>query len=359
MPLPARALALSVLLLACGSTEAPIDAASTDESTEAAGVLPPASGAGGEGEPAPAPETAPDRALDPPCDRARCAERPIIFIHGFGGSNDDWEPLMKALVAEDGRWTGYQLSGVADHAWAPRSIPRSRWLFAFDYYLLTGKDGRGKYTAGPGRIGSNGAFPCPAGGKGYLRAEAPSYDEGFTHEYAADLARYVDDVLRATGAEKVDLAGHSMGGLVSRSYLSFHEGASKVERLLLAASPIEGIPLASVGGAFGVGEPWMKDREMVEIDSGSIVANPKFSPCGVDAVGTWPSQLTLLERRTALPDVIAVTGTRDLFISYERGHHAQTRLHVIADGADHARVPQAKETIALTRQELGGDTSDR
>jgi pimeloyl-ACP methyl ester carboxylesterase len=39
-------------------------------------------------------------------------------------------------------------------------------------------------------------------------------------ENAAILARYVEAVRRATGADRVDLVGHSMGGLISRYYIA-------------------------------------------------------------------------------------------------------------------------------------------
>ncbi|MFQ5857299.1 MAG: esterase/lipase family protein [Anaerolineae bacterium] len=54
-------------------------------------------------------------------------------------------------------------------------------------------------------------------------------------ENAAILARYVDAVRRATGAERVDLVAHSMGGLISRYYVS--QLMPLVERQELPAVP--------------------------------------------------------------------------------------------------------------------------
>jgi triacylglycerol esterase/lipase EstA (alpha/beta hydrolase family) len=50
-------------------------------------------------------------------------------------------------------------------------------------------------------------FPLPGGGTGPIE------------DTAAALAPFVDDVLAQTGSSKVNLIGHSQGGLVSRYYI--------------------------------------------------------------------------------------------------------------------------------------------
>ncbi len=61
---------------------------------------------------------------------------------------------------------------------------------------------------------------------------------------AARLADVVDEALRETGAPKVILVAHSMGGLVSRYYCRALGGEAKVHQLVLLASPTMGAPAA-------------------------------------------------------------------------------------------------------------------
>lgn len=49
-------------------------------------------------------------------------------------------------------------------------------------------------------------------------------------ESSAELGTLVDEVLKSTGADKVDLLGHSEGTVMPRWWLSFRGGAPKVDK---------------------------------------------------------------------------------------------------------------------------------
>jgi pimeloyl-ACP methyl ester carboxylesterase len=63
-------------------------------------------------------------------------------------------------------------------------------------------------------------------------------------EHATTLARVVDDVLRQTGSTRVDLVGHSMGGLVIRAFLAETPKGGVVRRVVTLGTPHAGSKLA-------------------------------------------------------------------------------------------------------------------
>jgi triacylglycerol esterase/lipase EstA (alpha/beta hydrolase family) len=62
-------------------------------------------------------------------------------------------------------------------------------------------------------------------------------------DFAVQLATRIERVCAATGAKQVVLAGHSMGGLVSRAYLR-RFGADRVAKLITIGTPHHGSVLA-------------------------------------------------------------------------------------------------------------------
>lgn len=77
------------------------------------------------------------------------------------------------------------------------------------------------------------------------RATGPIQDS------AAQLSTFVDKVLRATGAAKVSMVGHSQGGMMPRYYIKFLGGARKVDDLVGLAPSNHGTrnPLLLLPGA--------------------------------------------------------------------------------------------------------------
>lgn len=116
---------------------------------------------------------------------ARAAERdPVIFVHGYTGSGSNWNSMVSSFRA-----AGYA-SGELD-----------AWTYNFRQ--------------------SNQAT-------------------------ARDLSAEVDRVLARTGATRVDIVTHSMGGLSSRWYLKFLGGVDKVDDWVSLGGPNHGTSSANL-----------------------------------------------------------------------------------------------------------------
>ncbi|MCI3227094.1 triacylglycerol lipase, partial [Streptomyces sp. NP-1717] len=114
--------------------------------------------------------------------------RPVVLVHGtFGNSVDNWLGL------------------------APYLVNRGYCVFSLDYGQL------------PGVPFFNGLGPID--------------------KSAEQLSAYVDRVLAATGTSKVDIVGHSQGGMMPRHYLKFLGGAQKVNALVGLAPDNHGTTL--------------------------------------------------------------------------------------------------------------------
>lgn len=72
---------------------------------------------------------------------------------------------------------------------------------------------------------------------------APDYGRHGTEDIlqsAADIAAYIDQVLAATGAAKVDIVAHSQGGLLARYLINRRDFDTKVHHLITLSAPHHG-----------------------------------------------------------------------------------------------------------------------
>lgn len=114
--------------------------------------------------------------------------RPVVLVHGtFGNGTDNWL------------------------AFAPYLVQRGYCVYSFDYGMLPG-------------------VPL-IGGLGPIA------------DSAQQLSDFTDRVLAASGASKVDIVGHSQGGMMPRYYLQFLGGAAKVNALVALAPDNHGTTL--------------------------------------------------------------------------------------------------------------------
>jgi triacylglycerol lipase len=70
---------------------------------------------------------------------------------------------------------------------------------------------------------------------------------------ARALDAFADAVRAQTGAVKVDLVGHSEGGLVARTYVKYYGGAAEVDSLVTLGTPNYGTVAANIVRVFTLG----------------------------------------------------------------------------------------------------------
>ncbi|WP_307608707.1 esterase/lipase family protein [Nocardia shimofusensis] len=131
----------------------------------------------------------------------------------------------------------------------PVVLLHGTWLNAYDTFsYLSPRLARAGYCVFALNFGRSGL--AEGGGLG---AVLPGrYGVGPMEESALQVAQFVDRVRAATGADKVDIVGHSQGGTVANRYLKFDGGADKVGRLVTFGATHHGTSLmgiASLGRA--------------------------------------------------------------------------------------------------------------
>jgi triacylglycerol lipase len=104
---------------------------------------------------------------------------PVVFVHGFTGSSSSYDDMKQWLVSQ---------------GWP------SNYLFAIQYSDTTGSNVKN----------------------------------------ANELQSFIKNVLRQTKASKVDIVAHSMGGLSTRYYVKYLDGAQKVDDVITLGSPHHG-----------------------------------------------------------------------------------------------------------------------
>jgi triacylglycerol esterase/lipase EstA (alpha/beta hydrolase family) len=81
----------------------------------------------------------------------------------------------------------------------------------------------------------------------------PGSGLGDIRDTAQSLNTFADQVRAQTGASRVDLIGHSQGGLVGRYYVKNLGGVGEVDSLISLAAPHYGTTLANLASLLGLG----------------------------------------------------------------------------------------------------------
>jgi pimeloyl-ACP methyl ester carboxylesterase len=163
-------------------------------------------------------------------------------------------------------------------------------------------------------------------------------------ELAARLAERVEEVCRASGAEKVVLLAHSMGGLVSRAYVAKLGGAQRVAGLVTLGSPHHGSELARLaigrcGSDMIPKGPWLAALEAAE---GGSIAVPAVS------IFSWHDNMV------APQDGARLAGARN--VALERLGHLELLLDPEALRLAGEAIAAAEDGARSGRQPMLGPT---
>lgn len=163
--------------------------------------------------------------------------------------NPDGSPQPQRTVAARGN--GQPLEGSLTVTVAPRPIVMVHGFNA-DYTTWLAYLGAQGYLASMGLHGyavGDGQVP------GVLDTGSltdPARRTNTIAQNAAILGEYIDNVQKATGAEKVDLLVHSMGGMISRYYLDRVMTDVDAAQLVILGTPMAGSSCASLPAALGL-----------------------------------------------------------------------------------------------------------
>ena len=167
-------------------------------------------------------------------------EYPIIFLHGVTGSAYSWDSeeystAMKKILKEG--YHGYKAGEPlnCNENSSLSYVGDKKRIYNFLYYHPKSEDPKMWDRNAPGAIGSNGNL-VPTDDWPEWQKEA--YENNLNNgSWAQNLADFIDKVLTATGASKVSIVAHSMGGLVARSAIRYYGCANKVHKLLMIGTP--------------------------------------------------------------------------------------------------------------------------
>src|SRR6202023_1015862 len=93
---------------------------------------------------------------------------------------------------------------------------------------------------------------------------------------APELGAFVDSVLAATGAAKVDLVGHSEGTFMPEYWLKYLGGASKVNRYVAMTPLYKGTDLAAAAEMRDGGKSLGLSQPIVDLTASFCGSCPEF-----------------------------------------------------------------------------------
>ncbi len=157
---------------------------------------------------------------------------------------------------------------------------------------------------------------------------------GPVEDSAAELADFVTRVLASTGAAKVEIVGHSQGGMMPRYYIKNLGGDAYVEDLVGLAPSNHGTTVIDAFGGTG-GSCAACDEQMAGSDFLTALNNPDETPGAVDYTQVETSH-----------DEVVVPYTSAFLTPDAHSTNITLQDRCPADAVDHLGIPMDPQAIA-------------
>jgi len=95
-------------------------------------------------------------------------------------------------------------------------------------------------------------------------------------ELASQLSGYVENILNRTGATRVHLVGHSLGGLVARTYIQEYGGDQRVHTCVTLGTPHSGTYAAWAGRGRAARQLRPSSELLQRLDKRAVASNVRF-----------------------------------------------------------------------------------
>jgi triacylglycerol esterase/lipase EstA (alpha/beta hydrolase family) len=158
---------------------------------------------------------------------------------------------------------------------------------------------------GSGESMSELAGALRASGREVVAIDLPDRGEGDID----DSARALSAAVAATRAARVDLVGHSAGGVVIRAYMKNFGGVERVERVVTLGSPHHGTTIADVAASAG---PEACVEACVQLGRGSDFLSALNSGDETPGAVVYVSVWTDIDQTVTPPDSAVLDGAENV-----------------------------------------------
>lgn len=156
---------------------------------------------------------------------------------------------------------------------------------------------------------------------------------GGIDEYSPLIRRAIETLCRETGADKVVIVAHSMGGLASRAYLRDH-GCTRVARLITLGTPHHGTSLAH----FGVG---LNTHQM------------RWTATEQEGLSSeWLRALKAKENAAIYHLIVSIYSHHDNIISPQTSSHLEGAKNIELNGIGHVALGFDPDVQAMVIREI-------